>query len=79
MTWPPDYSGAAGNSGPRGALRRFPPAGWPSKGQLDYGQQLLIVGLLVLALPYIVRTLITDPGELLGAGPVRRLVVRREG
>lgn len=64
--WPPK----PGQPGP-GEQRRYPPEGWPTKSQLDYTQQAILTGLLVLALPWLVIRLATDPGSVL-AGLGRR-------
>jgi hypothetical protein len=47
------------------------PLGWPSKDALDYTRALIVTGLLVLALPWLITTLLTRPGYLL-AGLGRR-------
>lgn len=48
----------------------FPPPGWPSKAQIDYAQAVILLGLLLLALPWVLTKLLTDPGELI-SGLVR--------
>lgn len=59
MTWPPPKpeSPAAG--------RGYPPAGWPSRGSLTYTKELITCLLLVLALPWLVVKLLSDPGTVL--------------
>lgn len=54
-----------------GPQRTYPPAGWPSLGQLTYTKEIVTVLLLVLALPWLVGKLVTDPGSVL-AGLGRR-------
>ncbi len=58
------------------AARRpaWPPASWPSGAQLDYAQKLITVLILVLALPYVLGKLLTDPAGLVrsaGAAKVK--------
>jgi hypothetical protein len=64
--WPPE----PGRRSPD-EPRRYPPDGWPTKSQLDYTQQAILTALLVLALPWLVVRLATDPGSVL-AGLGRR-------
>jgi hypothetical protein len=56
---------------PGRASRGFPPASWPTVGQLDYTQKLITALLLVLALPWLVGKLLTNPAMVL-AGVGRR-------
>jgi flagellar biogenesis protein FliO len=49
----------------------YPPSGWPSKDALDYTQKLVTVLLLLLALPWLVYKLVTDPGRVL-AGAAKK-------
>lgn len=60
VTWPPPWR-CEGPSAPA-----FPPPGWPSKGQLDYTKALIVVGLLLLALPYVAMKLVSAPERILG-------------
>lgn len=62
IPWPPP--GAFEERGP-GSPPSYPPKGWPTKAQLDYTQQAIVVGLLVLALPWLIGRLATDPGSVL--------------
>jgi hypothetical protein len=54
MGWPPAPGSAAARS-------TFPPAGWPSRGELEYVRVLIVVALLVLALPWLAVTLFSRP------------------
>jgi hypothetical protein len=74
VTWPPPYRGPAG-SGPA-SHRRFPPPGWPSSGELDYAKEIIVVLILLLALPYLVYTLLTRPSAVVG-GAAKQVIVRR--
>ncbi|MFL5901248.1 MAG: hypothetical protein ACJ75S_08635 [Solirubrobacterales bacterium] len=56
-----------------GAGHRFPPPGWPSKAQVDYAQAIIILVLLILASPWIVSKLLTNPGAVL-SGMGRRVL-----
>ena len=82
-TWPPPWSdrGGAGTATvvgsaiPAAGAGAFPPPSWPSKAQIDYAQAAILLGLLVLALPWLVSKLLTDPAQLLsglGQRAVRR-------
>jgi hypothetical protein len=77
-TWPPigGVAPAAGSS-PASPPRSWPPASFPSKAQLDYTQALVLTGLLLLALPWLVGKLLTDPGEVLGS--LGRAAARKPG
>jgi len=69
-TSPPNGGAAAGAE-----LPSWPPPGWPSKSQLDYTRTLIVVLLLLLAVPWLVMRLLTNPGaviEGLGKGVVRK-------
>jgi hypothetical protein len=59
-SWPPRWS--TPGSGPD----VYPPATWPTKGQIDYTRSLIVLGLLLLALPWIVLKLASSPGDVLG-------------
>jgi hypothetical protein len=63
--------GPAANS-PAG-VGTFPPPNWPSKAQLDYAQAMIVLGLLILALPWVVGKLVTNPGAVF-AGVIARKV-----
>lgn len=64
-SWPPPYNPPATD---------YPPRRWPSLDQLSYAEKAITVGLLVLALPWLVRKLFAAPAELVkGLGhPVGR-------
>lgn len=72
MEWPPRDNEPAEKPGKR--PYRFPPEGWPSKAQVDYTTALIFLGLLLLALPWIMGKLLTDPEGVIGQG--RRIVLR---
>lgn len=63
------WLGAAAPQGglptPAPAGGKYPPAGWPAKESLAYTKELITCALLVLALPWLVVKLITDPGLVL--------------
>jgi hypothetical protein len=65
--WPPTDEPAAP------VKRGWPPADWPSLGQLSYTKELITVLLLLLALPWLVSKLLTRPGDVL-SGLGRRQV-----
>lgn len=49
--------------------RSFPPKSWPSREQLEYVIRAITAFLMLLALPWLIKKLITDPGGLFaGAG-----------
>lgn len=71
--WPPSSLGqSAAEARPP---RRFPPAGWPNLAQLTYTKEAITVLLLLLALPWLVGRLLSDPGSVL-AGIGRRQVAK---
>lgn len=73
MDWPPTY-GPPDAHGPTPAPSGgFPPAGWPSKDQLDYIQKAVTALVLVLALPWLVVKLLTQP-EAVFAGAAKKHV-----
>lgn len=47
--------------------QQYPPSGWPSKDQITYTKEAITTLFLVLALPYVVMRLLTNPGSLLGS------------
>jgi hypothetical protein len=71
--WSPDAAPITGGDWARAPTHRaaYPPAGWPSKEQADYTTKLITAGLLVLALPWLVIKLLTDPGAVF-AGAARQ-------
>ncbi len=73
MDWPPKY-GATSATSPAGGST-FPPRGWPSRSQLDYVRVLVVVVLLLLAMPYLVGKLVTNPGAVVN-GVGRRVVTK---
>jgi hypothetical protein len=71
-SWPPpwgatesDPATVVGSARPAAGVGKFPPAGWPTKAQIDYAQAAILLGLLLLALPWVVSKLLSDPGLLL--------------
>jgi hypothetical protein len=66
MPWPPRHTG------PVGAPVGYPPAGWPTLGQLVWTKELIVVLLLVLALPWLMRRLLTNPASVL-SGVAKRV------
>jgi hypothetical protein len=44
--------------------RAWPPPDGPTLGQLTYTKELITVVLLLLALPWLVSKLLTDPGQV---------------
>lgn len=47
-----------------------PPGRMPSHGAVSYWRELLLLALLLLALPWLVHTLVTQPSRVLaGRGP----------
>jgi hypothetical protein len=59
-------------------LRQFPPPQWPRQDQLTYAKELVTVLLLLLALPWLVVKLLTDPASVL-SGLGRRHVSTKPG
>lgn len=43
----------------------YPLPGWPAQDTLEYFTKLILLGLLLLALPYVIGKLLTRPGDLL--------------
>ncbi len=79
--WPPPWEGRAGADSatvgravPAAGVGHFPPAGWPTKAQVDYAQAIIILGLLLLALPWVVGKLLTNPGALASGMLGRRVL-----
>jgi hypothetical protein len=62
---------------PAAGAGQFPPPSWPTKAQIDYTQAAILLGLLILALPWLVSKLLSDPGVLL-AGLGQRAVRKAE-
>ncbi len=42
----------------------FPLPGWPAPTTVDYLTKLIVLGLLLLALPYLIGKLLTSPAEV---------------
>lgn len=59
---PADSGGGLGpgNEGP------FPGEGWPKLETLDYASKLIVFVILLLALPWLIAKLLTNPGEVSG-------------
>jgi hypothetical protein len=73
-TWPPAPLVSSQSFEPRG--RRgvwFEDAPWPAKPSLEYVRLLVTVGLLLLALPWLSRKLVTSPGDVLQAAGHRAM------
>lgn len=62
-SWPLPAGKAHAHSG-AGA---FPPAGWPDMSTVEYLTKLILLGLLLLALPYLLGRLVFHPGDVLEA------------
>ncbi|HET7120307.1 MAG TPA: hypothetical protein VFI17_03525 [Solirubrobacterales bacterium] len=43
----------------------FPLPGWPAASTVDYLTKLILLGLLLLALPYLIGKALTSPGTVL--------------
>jgi hypothetical protein len=70
--WPPRPDAPSAGEPAR---RSYPPAGWPTHAQLTYTKEAITALLLVLALPWLVSKLLTDPGAVL-AGLGQRQVTK---
>jgi hypothetical protein len=46
-------------------VSHFPLPGWPAQSTVEYFTKLIVLGLLLLALPYLIGTLIVKPGAVL--------------
>jgi hypothetical protein len=77
LSWPPPWDPAAvqddGGAPTPVAPRAYPPSGWPSKDQLEYTQRLFSVVIIGLALPWLVKTLVTDPGRVISGAARQHL------
>lgn len=60
----PAFAGDSPSAAPAGG-RVYPPASWPRKESLTYTKELITTMLLVLALPWLVIKLLTDPALLM--------------
>jgi hypothetical protein len=56
----PLYAGASPSSS-------FPLEGWPTAPTVEYLTKLIVLGLLLLALPYLIGKLLTRPGDVFAA------------
>lgn len=66
MPWPlPPGGRGVGDVGDAGRPAGYPPVGWPTLGQLVWTKELIVVLLLVLALPWLMRRLLTNPADIL--------------
>jgi hypothetical protein len=79
LSWPPPWDPAVAPAdghdapAPARAVRAYPPPGWPSKEQLEYTQRLFAVIIIGLALPWLVKHLLTEPGRVI-AGAARQQI-----
>lgn len=46
-------------------VSHFPLPGWPAQGTVEYLTKLIVLGLLLLSLPYLIGALIMKPGAVL--------------
>src|SRR5690242_20800969 len=60
-------------AGPVHPVSHFPLPGWPASSTVDYLTKLILLGLLLLALPYLIGKLLTSPGEVLAAAGNRAM------
>jgi hypothetical protein len=74
---PTPWEGEKG-TGPGAKRPGWPPADWPTHGQLIYAKELITVLLLMLALPWLVSKLVTNPGAVL-SGLGQRQVTKAAG
>jgi hypothetical protein len=51
----------------------FPRAGWPDMPTVEYLTKLILLGLLLLALPYLLGRLVFHPGDVLEATAERAM------
>jgi hypothetical protein len=63
--WSDSPTWAANAPAVTGGGSGYPPARWPSMSQLTYTKEAITVLLLVLALPWLLTKLATDPGAIL--------------
>lgn len=69
-TWPPKATPKTPTEHARGG---WPPQGWPSLPQLTYTKELITVVLLLVALPWLLRKLTSNPGAVLGGVKAARV------
>ena len=48
----------------------FPLPGWPALPTIEYMTKIIVLGLLLLALPYLIGAVLTRPEKLLAGGRV---------
>jgi hypothetical protein len=68
VSWPPRWVSVSPFTG-------YPPRRWPTKDQLTYTKEAITVFLLLLALPWLVSKLLTNPSSVL-SGVGRRQVAK---
>lgn len=51
----------------------FPREGWPAMSTVEYLTKLILLGLLLLALPYLLGRLVFHPGDVLEAAAGRAM------
>lgn len=62
-TWPPAVLVRAAGPGQRGTWHKRAP--WPARDSLEYTRLFVTVALLLLALPWLVSKLLTEPEDVL--------------
>lgn len=68
-----DTDGPAHVVGPVQPMSHFPLPGWPAGSTVDYLTKLILLGLLLLALPYLIGKLLTDPASVMVAAGNRAI------
>lgn len=71
QSWPQMAEALNAYSAP--PMSHFPMPGWPSKETVEYLSKLILLGLLLLAVPYLIGNLILRPAETLAAGAASAL------
>ena len=59
-----DTDGPAHGVGAAVPASHFPLPGWPAASTVEYLTKLIVLGLLLLALPYLIGKLLTRPGDV---------------
>jgi hypothetical protein len=54
-------------------MSHFPLPGWPASSTVEYLTKLIVLGLLLLALPYLIGKLLTSPADVLMASTNRAM------